>query len=172
MAATKRPSKQLIDTAYHEAGHAVIMAHHGWAIDNATIAPGDGYLGRVVYAKHRLQRVKRDLDILKFESVTLLIRERIEIHIMVLFAGEIAAKHRKGQKRTQWYGSDAYLFDMLLSLSGSEDEASAYGQWLYLRTHGLIRRHWPSIIRVADALLEKQTLTGDEVHQCMTTSLW
>jgi len=150
-------------TAYHEAGHAVIGEALGVHMKTTSIVPGEGFDGQV-----RFRRVLRasDLDGSGNGDRT---RLRIERQIMVSYAGEAAQRrHRPRSVRPHHYQSDYQIIaDLLRSLWAPGPSADAFAKWLALRTAEMVALHWPQIKRVAAALMERGSLSGEEVREAM-----
>jgi hypothetical protein len=90
-----------------------------------------------------------------------------------LNAEESAAMVSKyGGEQSEWQhlvtgGDYEQATDLVLKVSGSEEEASAYLGWLEQRTRNLIRRFdfWPSVEAVAHALEQKGELSGRRAQE-------
>src|SRR5262245_17726030 len=123
-----KPTKALISTAYHEAGHAVAAIVKGIKVEKATIKPDKDYLGVVI--QKRIQKSVRDA--LEYGSPTPAKRERIEIHAIILLAGGIAERKYRGRYNHIGRGEDVdKVIDIALKLSGSTNTTNAYLQWLH-----------------------------------------
>ena len=155
-----KPNKRLLATAYHEAGHAVMNWKLGIHNKTVTIIPDSKFIGLCVSAR----------SLVRFKNGELNTSDRvmpnIEKKVMVLLAGPIAQRiHRKSSFRKDHAGSDWETAEKVaLSVNGVGDIATAWLKWLELRTRASVERRWPCITAVADALMEKQTLSGEEVN--------
>ncbi|MFB3901922.1 MAG: hypothetical protein ACE15E_00575 [Acidobacteriota bacterium] len=152
-------TKKLQSIAYHEAGHAVMAWWHGLAIRKATIVPHKDYLGSVTHFKKLLPTDETDLRPSQ--------RDLLERRIMVLLSGPEAERKFRGHYSHKGSGHDRhYAFDHLASLTGpSEDELNTYMKLLWLRTRRILdfAPVWACVTAVANALLEKRSLTGSEI---------
>lgn len=155
------PSREA--TAHHEAGHAVMAFLLGHKVRSVTIVPGatpDGeqYQGMV----HSTPRGRVD-----FYSNTPAMRIKIEHVIMVTLAGDIAQRKFRPRSSRTWHASAdrTTAADMALSLCGSGEQTSAFLAWLHIRTRDIIHDRWRVVKSVAAALLERETLTGEELRQ-------
>lgn len=151
-------------TAYHEAGHAVLSYLFELPVESVTIVPAEGYLGKcqgesVPWWCHHIDANGIDTR-----------DKRGWAHdtIVVLFGGveaerlldpEIpAADLEDGGAK-----DNGVIVDLLLELAADEDEQEALSEYLARRTRNFLRQYWPSVQAVALALLERKTLTGQEV---------
>jgi hypothetical protein len=145
---------QLLTVAYHEAGHAVIAQKLGASLKRVSIKACDQYRGIVRY---RGLKIVDDMDRGRLRA------ERV---IMIALAGPAAQRrYRKSSWRT-YHGSDDYRQVMKLAAYFFPWDAKtqkAFVRWLELRTEWLVDQHWPAIERLAHALMERTTMTGDEV---------
>jgi hypothetical protein len=85
-------------------------------------------------------------------------------------AAAMAKKHggEAGDYETMILGGDYHAaFELVDKVSGGEEEASAYLEWLICRTRNLLRMPGfvENVVAVAEALCDKDTLTGVEVLQ-------
>jgi ATP-dependent Zn protease len=149
-------------TAYHEAGHAAIYCYLRMGFRKATIKPDKDYLGMV--AIYRLG--KRTIEELEYGRLARRHRERMENEIMCLLAGGIAEHIFTGRRNKIGAGSDhGKVLDFMMSACGSSEQAYAYTKWLETLTRDTLAKVvWPAVRRVAEALLEKETLNSKEVH--------
>jgi len=157
-----KPTKALISTAYHEAGHAVVAYIERIKIRKATIVPGKDYLG--VVTRQMIEKHVRDA--FEFAGITPAKRARVESFIMLSLAGGIAERKHRG--RANHIGSRAdyeTAAGLAMDATGSGEEATAYFRWLYIRTEQIIDAYWYLVEAVAEALLAKQTLTTADVEQ-------
>ncbi|RUW01101.1 MULTISPECIES: hypothetical protein [unclassified Mesorhizobium] len=144
-------------TAYHEAGHAVVAFLQFFKIEFATIKPAGEAAGMV----KSMARGKVDPDI-----ATPAMRAKIEALIIVTLAGDIAQRKHQAKSVRRWHASAdrQQAADLALSICGSGESATAYLAWLDIVTRNIVEGRWSVIERVAAALLERETLTGDELR--------
>ncbi|MDX1436604.1 MAG: AAA family ATPase [Anaerolineales bacterium] len=166
-------------TAYHEAGHAVAfhkLLPEEMRIVRATIIRRGSALGYVAPASN--------FEIYSFPL------SRIIKHIMVSMAGDEAVKVLTGE---QWSGaaggpgSDfAHVRNSIWALAAhgyfgppvKDDPTALYDKevkdfWrdAEVKTHRLLQENWPAVEAVAEALIEKDDLTGAEVIELITNAM-
>lgn len=144
------PGVDIVEEAsVHEAGHAVAYLAHGVLVEFAALEPGD--------APGSTGHVSLDLPGRWYSTTP---------HLIGLWAGQAASLWWLESMRGL---DDAAKIDLVAtSVSDTamlfehaprhQDIAVARG-----RADDLVRRHWSSIERVADALLARGRLTGDEI---------
>lgn len=144
-------------TAHHEAGHAVVAFLLGFRVTSATIVPGSDYAGMVVYRP----RGKVDL-----KSATAVMRIKAEDWIISILAGDIAQRRYDPRSSRHWHGTAdrSHATDIALSLCGSGESATAYLAWLSIRTKDMVHGRWPIVEKIATLLLERKTISGDELR--------
>lgn len=146
--------------AYHEAGHAAVGCYFEHRIESATIVQ-DGDVGGHVVADHEGDDLLRYEDDLQKQVI-------FERRIMAAMAGEIAQLRFAPDSLDEDMGAGdrQNAADYLEELDVRTDEIrEAYWRLLHLRTERLVHDLlWPHVERIAAALLERQTLTGDEIE--------
>lgn len=144
-------------TAYHEAGHAVVAFFNGFRIEYATIRR-DGDTAGMVKVKPRGK-----LDI---ESASPVMRDKVERWIVMTLAGDIAQRKFASRSSRTWQTTADRLTatDLALSVCGSGESATAYIAWLQIVAREIIEARWVFVERVATALLEKETISGNEIR--------
>ena len=163
----RNPTKALISTAYHEAGHIVVAYTERIKIKKATIVPDQDYLG--VVTRQMIEKHVRDA--FEFAGVTPARRGRVESFIMLSLAGGIAERKYCGRWNHVGAASDYENAGRLaLDATGSSEEANAYLKWLHIRTKQVVNIYWYLIEAVAKALLEHQTLSAVDIEQIMSTT--
>jgi ATP-dependent Zn protease len=165
-AMSRKPTKQLISTAYHEAGHVVAAHFQDIRFRHATIKPdeADNSLGHVLYG----QLSKAIVGVLNAGELTPRQRAHIEARIIASFAGGIAERKYRGRHNNIGRRQDLRnAFDFADALSSSEREAQAYQHLLYIRAEDLIEKYWWVVEALADALMVAETLTADEARQAI-----
>jgi len=164
----KTPSLTLQSTAYHEAGHHVMKWHLGLSMGEVTIKPDHENDTLGSSASHH-QIFKRELleELWEISSPTPGQEKRIENHIMVCFAGREADLIFRPKKKGLYGASGDYNQAQLL-LHILVDEISpqfpVYWKLLLLRTRGILALPgvWCAVEGLAQALLERETLSGRE----------
>jgi ATP-dependent Zn protease len=162
-----KPTKALISTAYHEAGHVVAAYIECIKLKKATIIPSEDYLGVVV----RQRMEKRIRDAFEFGEITPAKRARLESFIMMSYAGGIAQQKHRGRANHIGSSSDYdNVVDLAMMATGSVEETEAYLKWLYVRTKQVVNVYWYLIEAIAEALLEHQTLSAADIERIMSTT--
>jgi ATP-dependent Zn protease len=166
-------------TAYHEAGHAVANQHHDVPFRSITIRSDANSYGHVRVYAHRLTadhvynpspRVRDHLERL----VVCLLAGREAERLVASRYNHLGAGHlRMGKYARLSPGSD---LDQAIDYAGrvvslEGEEGRAYFHWLTQRTRAFVTRRHDEIAAVADALIERETLTADEVRDVVWQSL-
>ena len=163
--AKRQTRAQLVVTAYHEAGHAVVAFHLDIGIrrKGVTIVPDhdEGNLG-CCWTKLGF-RGRPDVEITNTMHVLL------ERRIVVFLAGEHAQrKYRLSSVRSYHADSDRRNAVDLLSYLVPDvtgEEFRLHYKLLSLRAKNMVEVRWPQIVAVANLLVERKTLTPDEVRK-------
>jgi hypothetical protein len=156
MSRKKRNSSSRIETAHHEAGHAVAAFVLDINFDKAHIIqdPAGAFLGRM----------SKEPETFVADSVEPV---RLEHRLIVNLAGMAAEARYTGN--ADWrFGLDDFnwVFDVIGNLSRlADDDLPAYMEYLWQRAQNLLRRpgHWEGVQNVAEELLRKGELTYAEV---------
>jgi hypothetical protein len=162
----KKPSKELISTAYHEAGHAVAAHMLDIPLRHATVVPNheEGSLGHVLYGRLSPKMI----EALQSGGLTPGMRAKIENIVIATFAGGIAEHRYRGRRNLVGTTHDRHMIiDFLEPISGNIPELEAYALWLEQRAINLVARFWDVVEVVAAALLERHTLTGAQIRSAI-----
>ena len=162
-----QPREQLAATAYHEAGHvaATIWLYIRLRRKAATIVPNHT---QRVWLSPGAVWTRWDLKGRPDVEITSRMYVRLEREIVVFLAGEHAQrKCRPSSVRSHHGDSDRRnaidLLSYLVPKVGSKEFTLHY-QLLNARAKNLVDALWPQITAVANALLERKTLTAQEVR--------
>lgn len=155
----KKPTRQEIKTAYHEAGHAVARVRLGLSIKKVTIVEKDDSYGHVAFQYPKWLKPDR-------MELTPSRRIKIENEIIAGLAGHATELIYSG--RNNWSGSSSdrdRLIDLALYITGSEAQLNAYLNWLQIRTIDFLQApfNWLAVENVAQELIKKGSLTAQEV---------
>jgi hypothetical protein len=157
----KRNRKAFLTTAYHEAGHALADDRLGFKIKKVTIIPASGSLG---VASSRLGVKPKVLEYGNPTSATV---ARWHDKVVTLLAGQEAQRKFCSQSIRSHHGKPdrEAVLDILERLHGGGEELQAACRYLEIRARNLVCRplHWQMIADLAELLLKRGTLTGDEV---------
>lgn len=147
--------------AYHEAGHAVTAVVLGYKIESVSL--GWSKEGR---SHGRLQLTSFPHLPDNFEPGSPLMASCPfcrTLEMIIYFAGGIAERLRSGGPyRQEHYDDVSRAFRLIRGLSPSEPWDVHWNRG-ELRTEELVRHHWAAIQSLADVLLERQKLNGDEI---------
>jgi hypothetical protein len=150
--------KRRMATAYHEAGHAVVYWSRNRPFEYVTIKPGEGSLGHVKGFEHTFKDGWVYVDAL-----------------LCTLAGNVAEKRLTGRSNNVGARSDFFkAIDYARGadpLSGGYAENDPLPQYLvkgaFKQLDIIISWWWPAITAVAEALLERETLTESEVIEIL-----
>jgi hypothetical protein len=167
----------LLHTAIHEAGHAVIGRVLGMICGRATIVPdeaegeaghaitGTPYLVQAAWEKQYFAQLERGLPPPKYRDVGPIFHGQI----ITCMAGAEAENALLGRCNLGDAG-DRYeiekLADTRWAFASGEEWARAEPR-MRRQARRLVRKHRDKIERVAKALLQRKSLTPDEVDQLM-----
>ena len=142
-------------TALHEAAHAVAATVVGRTVTSVTIVPDVGGWGCCEYAP--------------FEPVAVLAYRddpRNRKQAIITLAGSVAERRRFKDTDPRYASADMTHVDNLIGFmlgnADSEEEEELRAD-MRAETERLVATHWGAIEALAAALLERPTLTGEEV---------
>ena len=172
-----KPMLRLQCTAYREAGHHAMKWEFGFSLGKVTIKP-DLENNRLGYsADHHPPFKKETIQRLwEYDRPTPGQVCRIENRVMVCLAGREAERIFRPKKKGLCGASKDYeqaqnLLHILV------DEASpefpVYWKLLWLRTQGVLKSPmvWTAVEGLAQALLERETLTRKEAKQLIQQAI-
>ena len=156
-------------TAYHEAGHAVADWRHGFKIKRVTIVPAVNSKGMVSGKDFRF----RDLEYGRLTGNRIgYYHDRI---ICCLAGGEAQRRFNPRSFRTHHTASDIESVKELLFRLHSDQEKEAFHAMKYLqaRARNFVRfsMNRQMIEDLAKALLERRSMTGEEVAETLRASM-
>ncbi len=152
--------------ARHEAGHAVAAWYFGYPIDFVTIEPVEDFASRWIASPVDREDSAPETVVEPEQYVKVL--QAID----VCFAGHEADAVFTG--RQNWGGSrrDRQIaIDLASYLCGPSEEIAALFNWRRIRTRGFVVKYTAEIDVVAEALLERTRLTGNEVRVAINSAL-
>ena len=163
--------EQLAPTAYHEAGHTVaaVFLYIGLKHKGVTIVPNRvrGVLGET--------HVKKGFRGKPYLVNRAVVWRGLEKQIIISLAGEHAQrKYRPSSVRSHDIADDRreavkWLSYLALDATGEpiSEELRLHYKLLNLRAKNMVATRWPEITAVANALLERKTLTAQEVREVL-----
>jgi len=156
------PSNELIATAYHESGHAVMAISLGRNIQKATIAPA-----QMTANSKRLGAVKMQKGRSKSSH------DYLEDEVLILFAGMVAESHFTGHYCEQGAASDLRMIGRLLETrANTEKQFEKLHRRLLEKAEYILGDdvHRPAIAAVAQSLIEKESISGRLVRHFLNES--
>lgn len=149
-------SAQLVATAIHEAGHAVMATLLGRSIQKVTIAPGRMQSGdvRLGICEMKKGRVKASKD-------------AVEDDVLILLAGMVAEARFTGQYCHEGAAQDLRAVKRLLeNRAGSEQQLQRLQRRMLAKTEHLLHdeANARAVQRVANELLQRTTISGRAVR--------
>jgi ATP-dependent Zn protease len=164
-----RTGRQLSATAYHEAGHAFFDWKFHFKIKQVTIVPGDASLGTATTKYFQFRR----LEYGRPDNGKQI--GRYHDRIVTLLAGEEAQRRfdPKSIRKHHAAGDNDSAKELLMRLHPDAEEECRYAfRYLCARTRNLVSdpKNWRQIEGLATALLERRTLSGEEVDDVIRKS--
>ena len=164
-------------TAIHEAGHAVIGRVLDLACGGATIMPNEaeGEAGHAIFGDpYQSYGVWDDRYVTaafngKLPTIYRTLGMAYRARIITLMAGAEAEAVICG-RRAVGDGDDRRQIEMMAASSDSEipeDSWPHYEPRMRRQTRRLIRKHREQIERVASALVERETLTAEQIDELL-----
>jgi hypothetical protein len=151
---SQRELKGLMQTAYHEAGHAVAAFLMKIRFTGLSIISDDDSFGRMSGSKWTSKFAREHAD-------KKILRSRIEVRMIVLLAGYAAGMIFSGIKRRDGARKDFQDASWLGSyVCGNREEIEAYIKWLTERTKNILSN---SINRAAVEALARELLVNKEI---------
>jgi hypothetical protein len=163
--------KNLVVSAYHEAGHAVIDRKLGFKVKRVTIIP-DPKLGAAGQVNNRYLCLSR----VQFDNSYGSIRTRCHNWIIGAFAGEEAQRRHNPRSVRSHHGAHdrKQISEILGRLHGENSEVIKHAySYLQAEARKLVAYPitWRKIEDLAKALLERKTLSGEEVDDILRASM-
>jgi ATP-dependent Zn protease len=152
--------RDLTGTAYHEAGHAVMGCLVGRVLTFATIVPdGTGAVGRTQYADDVPACARRYFD--RSEEKKRYTEARVLSEIAAMIAQDLK---EPGRPHDMADAEDArQARELVIELVSWEDDRDAYLPRAQKRATAILKEHWRWVEAVAQALLQRKTLTDAEI---------
>lgn len=146
--------------AHHEAAHAVISVRLLKRIEYVTIVQDGDIFGHIMPLD--------PYDVSEEDDGSDEMLEMMD-EVMINFAGQIAEDiiYRTPYKQFQIH-SDAdreNIASLASKYMTEQSEIDLFLAWMYERTRLMLVNDWPAVQAVANALLEKKRLSGNEVMQ-------
>ena len=141
-------------TAFHEAGHAVVMHVLGYGVGKVTIQPQGATLGSA--------EPGRSLNDIAEDAIDA--RDQLERYCMVLHAGSAAEKILDASTTVTGYGSEDH--NRIHEAIGYEEDdpgvREAWCAYLWQRSYALLLTKWGMVQSFANALLTFTTVSRDD----------
>ena len=172
----KERTAEIRTVAYHEAGHALVNVLLNVPIARATIIGSTGGVGGAVFREETNRKMQSKQDLLNF--------------IMAAYGGRAAEQVKFGadnittgasndfEKATEILKAYVknYAFDEKKIVISDEQavmqdyvfqRTSELADELYEKTVSMISEHTQELEKIAQLLLEKETVSGEEIYQCI-----
>jgi len=138
-----------VKIAYHEAGHAVAAVVLGLEVEMASIVPEGDILGHVVAP----EPIDSSLECWIARAT-------------MLWCGPLAAQRHFGAFIDDGGSDDHESIDVFGDCAAiGAGELGGFKEWTRARAMSVLNANWSAVTAVALALLEHDTLTGDEIRQ-------
>lgn len=152
-------SPELIATAYHEAGHAVMAVLQGRLVHKLTIVPGKSAFGHKRLGLCEMGKGRSKAS-----------RDHLEEEVLILYAGMVAEAHFTGEYCEAGALQDLAVASRILeSRANSQSQLERLQRRLLDKTEHLLadEEHAEAVRLVAGELLRRTTISGRSVrHFC------
>lgn len=149
-------SQQMMATAYHEAGHAVMACLVGRPIQNVTISPAKIQTGGVRLGAVKIQKGRRKSS-----------NDWLEDEVLILFAGMVAESKFTGRYCERGASSDlAAIRRLLSSRARNEKQLEKLERRMLNKTEYVLDElaNEKAVESIAKELIEKETISGRAVR--------
>jgi hypothetical protein len=166
MTSDSLPPRADLETAYHEAAHAVVAVRERLRVYGVTIEAGSGYDGQVRY--HFFSPTRQE-DI-ELDAWTARDRRRMEAMARVAFAGFAAQRRMNPQADPADAGADERrALRVVERFTASDREVEAYLALLRVQAEDYLDRPlvWDQVIAVAEALVIETTIRPARLRAIM-----
>lgn len=156
----KAPTKALISTAYHEAGHAAVAIKLGVRVKRLSIISSDGAMGQVQHSPY-LTGIDPAYD------ASAKAQRRMENLVLVCLAGPGAQRKHNAKGYRKYHGEGDYdtALDLLWRMSGSGEAVAVYLKLMEIRARDMVAGPlvWAGIEGIAKAALVHRKLSAVQV---------
>lgn len=159
----KKIDKEILNTAYHEAGHAAAFIFLDLKFKTITIEPDEDTVGKVI--GRTLSRVA--LNSLEY-ATPFINKDRVEKSLIISIAGPVAEAKFRGRFDHVKASGDYYkINEFLVRIFEDYELSNAYYKYIVLLANRIIERQeiWNYIARLAAVLADKHTLSYEECLQ-------
>lgn len=166
--------------AYHEAGHAVVgkLLETGMDVSRVTILASTTGAGGITFFSpkkmglHTIEEMENDVKVSYAGRIAELLLFGNEKLVTTGASGDIEQATQTIRQMISTYGMTKEIGMLNLEILGVDKEvmvkhASELSARLYNETEELMKEHWDKVVRVAEALLEKETIMEDELDELM-----
>ena len=177
---TERDEDELKLVAYHEAGHAVVekLLKTGYDLSKVTILETTTGAGGVTFSTptkmglFTVEELRSRVKVLYAGRIAELLLFKDEKHVTTGASNDIEQATKVIRDIISSYGMDENIGMLNLQLLGVEKEelfkrANLLSSALYKETKELMEANWSHVSNVANALLEKNTISEEDLEQIM-----
>jgi hypothetical protein len=165
-------------TAYHEAGHAVLQIALGVGCAGVTIVP-DLKAGSAGAASHggEYGKIAEDFGQEDDDVATLRLIAEDAFHLrhaITCYAGAEAVRRWKPRRKDWRAGASndySVAIDRVNEITADEESCDLLFKYAMRRCAVLVEHYWPEITVVAQLLLKRKSITGEEARKVWVKSL-
>lgn len=155
--------ESIVETAYHEAGHAFMCYVLGKGFNKVTVVPFEDYLGAVTNLSDRgfLQSLITGVSL--FSIPQSVVDFRVKNELMILYAGYLAEKEYGVDNEPGAYSDLETINDFIKHYCVDEDESICLIDYCKNTALNILTENWLQIKLLANELLNRDTMSYAEV---------
>jgi hypothetical protein len=156
--------------AVHEAAHAVATLALGYPLHSVTVAVTPGAFARGLVSYAGVARGNPTAAYDSHGSCQQVLTASPADQAVIYLAGGIA----EGGAGASWEQTEQTTradWEMVQALAAAAPDPQRFTDQASMRAGSLLRRHWPGVTALANALVKERTLSGDQAREIINAAM-